>query len=64
MATFTVGDIKFYSTFWAEAKYGKVTAGCWRFFVDGHATGPYYPTQQLLMVDMRRWGTEYGFEAV
>jgi hypothetical protein len=47
-------------------KYGKVLPGCWRFFdttdrPNGAAVGPHYPTKELLLADMRRYGMEYGF---
>jgi len=54
--------MKKHKTYWPELFYTKIEPGCWRFLSEGGVVGPIYPTKELLLADMVRYGAEsWGF---
>ena len=56
-----INERKMHATQWPEVKYTKVTAGLWRILVEGAEVGPQYPTKDVLLSDLHRYVTEYGY---
>ena len=58
----TLGITKRYKTRLPQVEYYQVDPGCWRFLVEGRATGDYYPNRQTLVEDMKNFLEDYGFD--
>jgi hypothetical protein len=62
--TMIVNEIKLYKTQFSELRYAKVATGLWRIFdvSDGResSVGPHYPSKDVLLSDLHRYGTEFG----
>lgn len=58
-----VTELKMYRTQFQELRFAKVASGLWRIFdvSDGEAAvGPHYPSKDVLLSDLYRYGTEFG----
>jgi len=54
-------ETKMHKTQWPDVKYAKTAPGLWRIWVEGAAVGPQYPTKEVLLSDLHRYVTDYGY---